>query len=92
MRDAAGGSAEPITLDFAGMSSVIIQQAGSFLEWDNVVLRGFASKHLVNVSQYPYYRVHQLGGWPSYTAYPGAQVWGPLPTAATHPRTKRTRL
>jgi hypothetical protein len=71
--DAAASSSGPISLDFAGMSSVIVQRGGSYLEWDNVVLRGFASKH-VNASLYPHYRVRQLGGWPSITADPGAQV------------------
>ena len=70
---AAQNSTGPISLDFAGMSSVIVLRSGSYLEWDSVVLRGFASKH-INASLYQHYRVRQLGGWPSITADPGAQV------------------
>ena len=76
--DSGAGAADSVTLDFAGMTSALLHEAGgATLELDHITLRGFASKHLNNVTGYPYYRVRQMAGWPSITAEPDAQVGRP---------------
>lgn len=67
-------AAQKITLDFAGMTAVIAQKQGSVLQMDNLVIRGFASKHLPDRNPPLNYSVPDLGPWPSIVADPGASV------------------
>ena len=65
-----------LTLDFAGMTAVIAQKQGSFLEIDGMIMRGFASRHILNRDVPLNYIIPNFGAWPSIVAEPGAQVLG----------------
>ncbi|EIE22674.1 kinase-like protein [Coccomyxa subellipsoidea C-169] len=63
-----------LTLDFAGMTAVIAQKQGSFLEIDGMIMRGFASRHILNRDVPLNYIIPNFGAWPSIVAEPGAQM------------------
>ena len=70
----AAPDATPLTLDFAGMAAIIALRANSTLELDNLIMRGFASRHLTDTAGLLAYTVPALGPWPSIVAEPGAAV------------------
>ncbi|BDA45748.1 probable mitogen-activated protein kinase kinase kinase 11 at C-terminar half [Coccomyxa sp. Obi] len=65
-------TAQRLTLDFAGMTAVLAQKQGSFLQIDNMIIRGFASRHITDRTPPLNYSVPDLGPWPSIVADPGA--------------------
>lgn len=56
------------------MTAVIAQKPGSFLEFDNMILRGFATRHLLSRAPPLNYTIPNSGLWPSVVAEPGATV------------------
>lgn len=63
-----------LTLDFAGMAAVIAIKRNATLELDDLIIRGFASRHVTSNRGLLAYRVPALGPWPSILAEPGAYV------------------
>jgi hypothetical protein len=61
-------------MDFAGIAAVIAIRENGTLEIDDLVLRGFASRHTADKTGLLSDDIFGLPPWPSIVAEPGAKV------------------